>query len=89
MGLSSGLMWRREDDNMKCLIIVMATNISDRWRSLQSMLTRIVLYPTVSYEVGIMKFCWLGNGWAVDDLSKVTESEGKTKKALESRIIWS
>ena len=82
MDLSSGLVWRREDDIMKSLIVIMATNISDKCCSLQSALPRIVSYLPVSYEAALWNFA----DWEIDgqigNLSKVTESEGKTE-ALE------
>lgn len=60
----------------------MATNISDKCCSLQSALTRIVSYLPVSYEAALWNF----SDWEIDgqigNLSKVTESEGKTE-ALE------
>lgn len=51
MELSSGLTWRREDDIMESLIIIMATNISDKCQSLQSTST-CVYHIWLSYEVG-------------------------------------
>lgn len=55
MELSSGLTWRRrEGDIMKSLIIIMATNISDKCYSLQSTLICIISDVTISCEVGII-----------------------------------